>query len=128
CLTSADSGLQLDLGDRAKRCLSESPAPRGLFSRAEDKLKRRMTKSKTNLSALPTAVYRTLVVHPGTDGKHTFPRKPSLWPLVAISSSRTPSTFHPRAQRNAFRRRGVRQQRRLFAHENPRLRRSPNSN
>jgi len=26
-LTSADSGLQLDLGDRAKRCLSEDPAP-----------------------------------------------------------------------------------------------------
>ncbi|PYJ16183.1 MAG: hypothetical protein DME96_10800 [Verrucomicrobia bacterium] len=26
-LTSADSGLQLDLGDRAKRCLSENPAP-----------------------------------------------------------------------------------------------------
>ena len=26
-LTSADSGLQLDLGDRAKRCLSEGPAP-----------------------------------------------------------------------------------------------------
>src|SRR5206468_10362858 len=26
-LTSADSGLQLDLGDRAKRCLSEDSAP-----------------------------------------------------------------------------------------------------
>jgi hypothetical protein len=26
-LTSADSGLQLVLGDRAKRCLSEDPAP-----------------------------------------------------------------------------------------------------
>ena len=38
-LASADSGLQLDLGDRAKRCLSERPAPCGLFSRAEDKVK-----------------------------------------------------------------------------------------
>jgi hypothetical protein len=42
-LTSADSGLQLDLGDCAKRCLSEDTAPCGLFSRAEDKLKRRIT-------------------------------------------------------------------------------------
>ena len=42
-VTSADSGLQLDLGDRAKRCLSEGPAPRELFSPAEDALKRRMT-------------------------------------------------------------------------------------
>ena len=42
-LTSADSGLQLDLGDRAKRCLSEGSSPCGLFSRAEGKLKRRMT-------------------------------------------------------------------------------------
>ena len=36
-LASADSGLQLDLGDRAKRCLSEDPGPYGLFSRAEEK-------------------------------------------------------------------------------------------
>ena len=35
-------GIQLDLGDRAKRCLSEDPG-RSLFSRAESKLKRRMT-------------------------------------------------------------------------------------
>jgi hypothetical protein len=40
----------------------------------------------------------------------------------------TPSVFHPRAQRNAFRRRYVRLQRRSFARENPLLRRSPNSN
>jgi hypothetical protein len=26
-LASTDSGLQLDLGDRANRCLSEDPAP-----------------------------------------------------------------------------------------------------
>jgi len=30
-------------GDRAKPRLSEDPAPCGLFSRAEDKLKRQMT-------------------------------------------------------------------------------------
>jgi hypothetical protein len=37
------------------------------------------------------------------------------------------SVFRPRAQRNAFRYRGARQQSRLFAPENPRLRHSPNS-
>ena len=37
----------------------------------------------------------------------------------------TQSAFHPRAQRNAFRRRDARQQRRSFARENPRRRRSP---
>jgi len=42
-LTSVNSGLQLDLGDRAKRCLSKGPAPRAPFSPAEDALKRRMT-------------------------------------------------------------------------------------
>jgi hypothetical protein len=41
-LTSAGSGLQLDLGDRAKRCLSEHPAP-AAYNRAEDALKRRVT-------------------------------------------------------------------------------------
>jgi len=41
--TSADAGLQLNLGDRAKRRLSEGLAPCGSFSRAEDKLKRQMT-------------------------------------------------------------------------------------
>jgi hypothetical protein len=39
----------------------------------------------------------------------------------------TQSTSHPHAQRNAFRRRDVRQQSRLFARWNPRLRRSPKS-
>jgi hypothetical protein len=38
------------------------------------------------------------------------------------------SAFHPRAQRNAFRRRGVRWQSRLFVRENPRLKPSPGSN
>jgi hypothetical protein len=42
-LTSADSGHQLESGDRVKRCLSEDPAPSGFFSSAEDALKRRMT-------------------------------------------------------------------------------------
>jgi hypothetical protein len=42
-LTSADSGLQLESGDRVKRCLSEGSAPSGFFSSAEDALKRRMT-------------------------------------------------------------------------------------
>jgi len=37
-LGSADSRLQLDLEDRAKRCLSEDPVP-GVFSPAWDKLK-----------------------------------------------------------------------------------------
>src|SRR6058998_1315951 len=40
-LTSADSGLQSHRGDHAKRCLRFSPC--GLFGRAQDKLKRRMT-------------------------------------------------------------------------------------
>jgi hypothetical protein len=40
----------------------------------------------------------------------------------------TPSAFHPRAQRNAFRRRDARQQPRLFARWNQSLRPSPNSN
>src|SRR5436309_699482 len=34
-----------------------------------------MTKSRTNLSALPTAVYRTLVVHPATGAKHALSEK-----------------------------------------------------
>jgi len=42
-----------------------------------------------------------------------------------IQVQETPSTFHPRAQRNAFRRRDARQQRRLFARWNLSLRRSP---
>ena len=51
--------------------------------------------------------------------------------LDASSTSRPvpvrqmPSAFHPREQRNAFRRRDARLQRRLFVRENPRLRRSP---
>ena len=40
---SGDSGLQLDVGDCAIRCLSENPAPAAYSSRAEDKLKRRIT-------------------------------------------------------------------------------------
>jgi hypothetical protein len=47
-------------------------------------------------------------------------------PLIQVQQMR--STFHPHAQRNAFRRRDARQQSRLFARENPRLRHSPNSN
>jgi len=42
-LTSADSGLQLGSGNRVKRCPSEGPAPRPIFSPAEDALKRRVT-------------------------------------------------------------------------------------
>jgi hypothetical protein len=40
----------------------------------------------------------------------------------------TPSTFHPLAQRNVFRRRDARQRQRLFAPWHPLLRRSPSSN
>jgi hypothetical protein len=46
---------------------------------------------------------------------------------VALSANRrfefpeTPSVFHPRAQRTAFRRHDVRQQSRLFSRLNPRL-------
>jgi hypothetical protein len=47
---------------------------------------------------------------------------------IADSSSRNAVTFHPRAQRNAFRRRDVRLQRKSFALRHSRLRRSPNSN
>jgi hypothetical protein len=32
-------GIQLDLGDRAKRCLSKDPAPAAYQARAEDKVK-----------------------------------------------------------------------------------------
>jgi hypothetical protein len=45
-----------------------------------------------------------------------------------IRVPQNPLAFHPLAQRNAFRRRDVRRQRRLFVRENPRLRRSPKSN
>jgi hypothetical protein len=37
----------------------------------------------------------------------------------------TPSVFHPHAQRNAFRRRGVRRQSRLFVPGNQRLKHAP---
>jgi hypothetical protein len=42
---------------------------------------------------------------------------------LQIQVPETQSAFHPNAQRNAFRRRDVRQQSRSFAAENPRLRR-----
>jgi hypothetical protein len=42
-----------------------------------------------------------------------------------IRVPQTQSAFHPRARRNAFRRRDVRQQSRSFAPRNPRLIRSP---
>ena len=45
-----------------------------------------------------------------------------------IQVPETQSAFHPRAQRNAFRRRDVRLQSRSFARWNQSLRRSPNSN
>ena len=47
-------------------------------------------------------------------------------PLIQVQQMR--STFHPHAQRNAFRRCAARQQRRLFARWHPRLIRIPNSN
>jgi hypothetical protein len=49
----------------------------------------------------------------------------SLVPPIRVPQ--TQSAFHPHAQRTVSRRRDVRRQRRLFARENPRLRRSPNS-
>ena len=48
-------------------------------------------------------------------------------PESLIPVRETHSTFHPHSQRNAFRRRNVRQQSRSFARWNQRLRRSPNS-
>ena len=36
-LASTDSGLQLDLADRVKRCLSEEPAPAAYSNRADEK-------------------------------------------------------------------------------------------
>ena len=42
-LTSADSGLQLDLEGSRQPVSQRRSSPCGLFSRAEDKLKRRMT-------------------------------------------------------------------------------------
>jgi len=42
-LTSADSGLQMDLGGSRKTEFQRKSGRCGLFSRAEDKLKRRMT-------------------------------------------------------------------------------------
>jgi hypothetical protein len=44
--TSAGSGTQLDLVDRARRCPSEDPSLMNVFSTAEDSLKRRVTRSK----------------------------------------------------------------------------------
>ena len=46
--------------------------------------------------------------------------------LIAVPKMQ--SAFHRPAQRYVFRRRDARQQSRLFARENPRLTRSPNSN
>jgi hypothetical protein len=53
---------------------------------------------------------------------------PSDFYFSKFSIPETPSTFHPRAQRNAFRRREARPQSRSFARWNESLRRSPNSN
>jgi hypothetical protein len=47
-------------------------------------------------------------------------------PLISVRGKQL--AFHPLAQRNAFRRRGARPQRRSFARWNQSLRRSPNSN
>jgi hypothetical protein len=49
-------------------------------------------------------------------------------PELPILTPQKQSAFHPHAQRNAFRCRDARQQSTLFALENPRLRRSLNSN
>jgi len=55
-----------------------------------------------------------------------------LWAFSLIESHirvpQTPSAFPPRAQQNAFRRRGAHLQSRLFVRENQRLRPSPNPN
>ena len=59
-VTSADSGLQLDLGI-ALNGVSAKIQPHGLIQPAEDKLKRRMTKSKMILLPVPRTAYRTLV-------------------------------------------------------------------
>jgi hypothetical protein len=52
-------------------------------------------------------------------------RSAILWAFCTIESPirvpQTPSTFHPHAQRNFFRRRDARQQRRSFARWNPRF-------
>jgi hypothetical protein len=54
-----------------------------------------------------------------------FTRFAVLWALSRIESptpvQQTPSIFHPRAQRNAFRRRGARLQQRVFAPRNQRF-------
>jgi len=47
---------------------------------------------------------------------------------LGLEFPETPPRFHPHAQRNAFRRRDVRQQSRSFDPENQRLRSSPKSN
>jgi hypothetical protein len=47
---------------------------------------------------------------------------------LPIPIPQTLSAFHPRAQRNAFRCRGVRLQSRSFARKNQSLKRSPSSN
>src|SRR5436309_11611025 len=54
----------------------------------------------------------------------TIPRNPE--PQIRVPQ--TQSAFHPREQRNAFRRRDARQQSRLFVPENQRLRRNRSSN
>jgi hypothetical protein len=60
-LASVDSGLQLTLEIALNGASAKVKPPNRLFGPAESALRRRMTKSKTILSAFPTAVYWTLV-------------------------------------------------------------------
>ena len=84
-LTSADSGLQLDLGDRAKRRLSEHPAPYGLLSRAEDKLKRQddvIEELCTIIAAIGRALFHALRnplgALPGSNRQFQFEKRSRL--------------------------------------------------
>jgi hypothetical protein len=58
----------------------------------------------------------------------TFHQRLSSSSRIADLSSRNAVSFHPRVQRNAFRRHDAHQQSRSFARWNQSLRRSPNSN
>jgi hypothetical protein len=81
-----------------------------------------------------TLVPKTFIFPVPTGMNDSFLRKSRLLvkpilrdPESLIQVPETRSAFHPRAQRNAFRRRDAHRQRRLFARKNPKLRRSPTS-
>ena len=93
-LPSADSGLQLDLGDRAKRCLSEDPAPAAYSAVPKDKVKLSDDEIEEAFTRSATVVERY------------FTRSAVLWAFCPLELlfpvPKTPSASHPHAQHNGF--------------------------